>query len=104
MANILVFAETRGAALRKIAFEAVSAARALVDANGGGQVHALCAVPSGGAGLAEPLGRHGADVVLAVEHPAFATFARESIAATLAARAKSAGYRAVLLGFSAQGR
>ena len=104
MPNILVFAETRGTALRKIAFEAVSAARALVDANGGGQVHALCAVPSGGAGLAEPLGKHGADVVLAVEHPAFATFARESIAATLAARAKSAGYRAVLLGFSAQGR
>ena len=104
MPNILVFAETRGSALRKVAFEVVSAARSLIDANGGGQVHALCAVPSGGAALAEQLGKHGADVVVAVEHPVFATFARESIAATLAERARSGGYRAVLMGFSAQSR
>jgi electron transfer flavoprotein alpha subunit len=106
MPNILVFAETRGTALRKVAFEAVSAARALVDANGGGQVHALCAVPSGGAALLEQLSKHGADVVLTVEHPAFATFARESVAATLADRARGGGggYRAVVMGFSAQGR
>jgi electron transfer flavoprotein alpha subunit len=104
MPNILVFAETRGSALRKVALEAVSAARALVDASGGGQVHALCAVPSGGATLAEQLGKHGADVVVTVEHPGFANFARESVAATLAARAQGGGYRAVLLGFSAQGR
>jgi len=104
MPNILVFAETRGSALRKVAFEVVSAARALADANGGGQVHALCAVPSGGAALAEQLGKHGADVVVAVEHPAFANYARESVAATLAERARSSRYRAVLVGFSAQGR
>ena len=104
MPNILVFAETRGGALRKVAFETVSAARALVDANGGGQVHALCAVPSGGAGLAEQLGKHGADVVLTAENPGFANYAREAVAATVAARAKSGGYRAVLVSFSAQGR
>ena len=104
MPNILVFAETRGTALRKVAFEAVSAARALADANGGGQVHALCAVPSGGASIAEQLGKHGADVVLTVEHPAFAMFAREAVAATLAERARTGGYRAVIVGFSAQGR
>ena len=104
MPNILVFAETRGSALRKVAFEVVSAARALADANGGGQVHALCAVPSGGASLAEQLGKHGADVVVTVEHPAFANYARESVAATLAERARSGSYRAVLVGFSAQGR
>jgi electron transfer flavoprotein alpha subunit len=104
MPNILVFAETRGSALRKVAFETVSAARALIDANGGGQVHALCAVPSGGAALAEQLGKHGADVVLTVEHPGFASFARQAVAATLADRARNGGYRAVLVGFSAQGR
>ena len=91
MPNILVFAETRGTALRKIALETVSAARVLVDANGGGQVHALCAVPSGGAALAEQLGKHGADVVVTVEHPGYANFARESVAATIAERARSGG-------------
>jgi electron transfer flavoprotein alpha subunit len=104
MPNILVFAETRGGALRKVAFETVSAARALVDANGGGQVHALCTVPSGAAGLAEQLGKHGADVVLTAENPGFANYAREAVAATVAARAKSGGYRVVLVSFSAQGR
>jgi electron transfer flavoprotein alpha subunit len=104
MPNILVFAETRGTALRKVAFEVVSAARALIDANGGGEVHALCVVPSNGASLAEQLGKYGADVVLTVENPGFANFARESVAATLAERARTGGYRAVLVGFSAQGR
>jgi electron transfer flavoprotein alpha subunit len=103
MANILVFAETRGADVRKVALETVTAARALAD-KAGGEVHAFLAVPSGAAEAAALLGKHGADVVLVAEHAAFATFARESIAATVAARAKSGGYRAVMLGFTAQGR
>jgi electron transfer flavoprotein alpha subunit len=103
MANILVFAESRGTDLRKVAGEAVSVARRLADASGGGEVHALVAGPPGIAQKANTLGRFGADVVLAMEHPALATYARESVAATLAARAQ-AGYRAIVLGFSAQGR
>jgi electron transfer flavoprotein alpha subunit len=67
-------------------------------------VHALIAGPPGVAQKGEALGRHGAEVVVAVEHPGLASFARESIAATIAARAKSANYRAIVLGFSAQGR
>jgi electron transfer flavoprotein alpha subunit len=39
-----------------------------------------------------------------VESADFAQFARESLAATVADRAKQGGYRAVVLGFSAQGR
>ena len=104
MANILVYAETRGSELRKVAGEAVTAARRLCDASGGGEVHAIVAGPPGVAQRAEALGRFGADVVLAVEHPGLTTFAREAIAATIAARAKSASYRAVMLAFSAQGR
>jgi electron transfer flavoprotein alpha subunit len=104
MADILVFAETRGGELRKVAAEAVSVGRRLADASGGGEVHALIAGPPGVAQKSDVLGRFGADVVLVVEHPALATFARESIAATIAARAKSAPYRAIVLGFSAQGR
>jgi electron transfer flavoprotein alpha subunit len=104
MANVLVFAESRGSVLRKIAGEAVSLARRLADASGAGEVHALVAGPPGISQQAESLGRFGADLVLAVEHPALATFAREAVAATLAARAKSASYRAIVLGFTAQGR
>jgi electron transfer flavoprotein alpha subunit len=107
MANVLVFAETRANAPRKAAFEAVTAARALADATGGGEVHALVAGTSGIGAAAEPLGRYGADVVVVVEHAGFANFDREAVASTIAARAKSGGsggYRAVVLGFSAQGR
>jgi electron transfer flavoprotein alpha subunit len=104
MANILVFAEARGAELRKVATEAVTAGRRLADASGGGEVHAIVAGPPGVAQKSEVLGRFGADVVIAVEHPGLATFARECIAATVAARAKSTSYRAVVLGFSSQGR
>ena len=104
MANVLVFAETRGGELRKIAFEAVTAARQLADATGGGEVHALIAGAPGIAAKAPQLGAYGADVVLVVESAELAGFARESIAATIAECAKSGGYRAIVLGFSAQGR
>jgi len=104
MANVLVFAETRGNALRKVALEAVTAARALADASGGGEVHAIVAGPPGVGAAAQQLGAHGADVVYVVEHAGLSSFERESIAATVAERAKQGGYRAVLLGFSTQGR
>ena len=104
MPNILVFAETRHGELRKVALEAVTAARQLADASGGGEVHALLCGASGIAAKAAQLGTCGADVVLVAESDEFASFARESIAATIAERAKSGGYRAVVLGFSSQGR
>jgi electron transfer flavoprotein alpha subunit len=102
--NVLVFAETRGNALRKIALEATTAARALVDAAGNGEVHALVAGTPGVGAVAEQLGQHGADVVVVVEHPGLVNFDREVIAASIAARAQGGGYRAVVIGFSAQGR
>ena len=104
MAHVLVFAETRGTSARKAGLEAVTAARALADATGGGEVHALVAGPPGVGGTAEALGQHGADVVIVVEHAGLASSNREAVAATLAARAKAGSYRAVLLAFSAQGR
>src|SRR6185437_9299953 len=103
MSNVLVFAETRGTALRKVALEAVTAGRALADATGVGEVHALVAGPSGVGAAVEQLGQYGADVVVVVEHAGLANFDRESIASTIASRAKSGSYRAVVLGFSAQG-
>jgi electron transfer flavoprotein alpha subunit len=104
MANVLVFAETRGGDVRKVALEAVTAARALADATGGGEVHAILAGPPGVASRAQQLGQYGADLVLVAESPALAQFARESLAVTVADRTKAGAYRAVVLGFSAQGR
>jgi electron transfer flavoprotein alpha subunit len=106
MANILVFAESRGVTLRKVALEATTAARALADSTGGGEVHALLLGPPGVAGgtLAQQLGKYGADLVLTAEDARLAEVNCEVVAATLAARAKASSYRAVVLGFSAQGR
>lgn len=96
MANILAFAESRGGELRKAALEAVTAARQLADATGGGEVHVLLAGPAGIGGKAERLGAHGADVVVVVEHAAFSQASPEAISATIAERAKSGGYRYVV--------
>src|SRR5438270_4076875 len=104
MANVFAFAESRGGALRRVAFETVSAARALADASGGGEVHALLAGAPGVASLASELGKYGADVVIVVEHPGLANANAESLAATAAARIQSGGYRAAIFSASAQGR
>ncbi|HVA58778.1 MAG: electron transfer flavoprotein subunit alpha/FixB family protein [Gemmatimonadaceae bacterium] len=102
MPNILAVAETRGGELRKVALEAVTAARALADAAGGGEVHALVFGPPGTGGKTEPLAQHGADKVLVCEHAAYGRSDAESMSATIAARA--AGFAVVLLSASAQGK
>jgi electron transfer flavoprotein alpha subunit len=104
MPNIFAFAETRGGELRKVALEAVTAARALADGMGGGEVHAMIAGGAGIAAKAAQLGEYGADVVLVVEHDALANGSPEVVAATIAERVKSGGHRAVVLSASAQGR
>ncbi|HMI57199.1 MAG TPA: electron transfer flavoprotein subunit alpha/FixB family protein [Gemmatimonadaceae bacterium] len=104
MANMFAFAESRGGVMRRVAFEAVSAARALADASGGGEVHAMLAGAPGVAALAAELGKYGADVVIVVEHAGLANANAESLAATAAARIKAGGYRAAIFSASAQGR
>jgi electron transfer flavoprotein alpha subunit len=104
MSNVLVFAETRDGALRKVALEATTAARSFVDASGGGEVHAIVIGPPGVANAAAALGEHGADVVVVAENAALGNFDREVVAATIAARAKAGSYKAIVIGFSAQGR
>ena len=104
MATTFAFAESRGGELRKVAFEAVSAARQAADATGGGEVHALVVGGPGVAAQAQALGRYGADVVIAVEHPALGRYSAEVVAATAAERIKAGQYRAVFFSASAQGR
>ncbi len=104
MATMFAFAESRGGALRKVAFEAVSAARRAAEATGGGEVHALLIGAPGIAGKAEALGKAGADVVMVVEHAGLARYSPEVYAATAAARLKAGAYRAAFFAASAEGR
>ena len=104
MANIFAFVESRGAELRKVGLEAVTAARMLADKSGGGEVHALLLGPPGIAAKASQLGQYGADVVIAVEHAGLTNYNPEVATATAADRIKSGSYRAAIFSTSAQGR
>jgi electron transfer flavoprotein alpha subunit len=104
MAKTFAFAESRDGALRKVAFEAVTAARQAADASGGGEVHALLAGAPGIAARAEELGRFGADVVVVVEHAGLERYNPEALAATAEARLRGDDYRAAFFAASAQGR
>jgi electron transfer flavoprotein alpha subunit len=104
MANVFAFVETRGADIRKVGLEAVTAARMLADASGGGEVHALVVGPVGISAKSNQLAQHGADVVQVVEHDALSNYSPEVATATAAERIKAGGYRAAIFSTSAQGR
>jgi electron transfer flavoprotein alpha subunit len=104
MATTFAFAESRDGNLRKVAFEAVTAARRAADATGGGEAHALLLGAPGIAARAEELGRYGADAVFVVEHEGLARYNPEVFAATAAERLRAADYRAAFFPASAQGR
>jgi electron transfer flavoprotein alpha subunit len=102
MANIFAFAETRNGELRKIALEAMTAARAVADATGG-KVDAFIAGAPGIADCAPQLAKYGADTVVVTEHAAFDKYNPEAIAATVADRVRAGGYRVVIFPASALG-
>jgi electron transfer flavoprotein alpha subunit len=104
MARILAFAESRGGELRKVAFEAVTAARQAADSSAGGEVDALVIGAPGVAAHANALGRYGADVVIAVEHAELTGYNPEVFVASVAERLKSGSYRVGFFPASAQGR
>jgi len=104
MAAFLAFAESRAGRLRKVAFEAVTAARQAADRAGGHEVHAfLIGAPGIGQGV-EALGKHGADTVFVVEHPALERYSPEVYSATMAERVRAGGYRGAFFTASAEGR
>jgi electron transfer flavoprotein alpha subunit len=104
MADVLVFAESRAGELRKVALEAVTAARKLAELSGGGQVHAVVAGDAGIGGKADALAQHGADRILVLEHAGFAQYNPEALAATLATRLGGGQYRYALFSATSQGR
>ena len=103
MADIFAFAETRGGSPRKVALQAVTAARMLADSTGG-EVHAMVMGAAGISAKARQLGEYGADVVYVIEHESLANYSPEIAAATAAERIKLGGYRAAVFSTSAQGR
>jgi electron transfer flavoprotein alpha subunit len=104
MPNALVFVETRAGAVRKVGLEAVTAARSAVDHSGGGEVHAVLVGAPGVQGASGDLGQYGADVVIAVEHPAFERYNPEGVAAFLTERIRGGSYRFALFSSTVQGR
>ena len=104
MADTFAFAELRRGAPRKVAFEAVTAARLAADATGGGEVHALVIGGEGAAAVAAQLAKYGADVVFVVEQAGLERASPEVLAATAAERLRTGNYRAGFFSASAQGR
>ena len=105
MAAILAVTEQRGGALRKASREAVWAARQLADGlGGGGTVDALVMGAPGVDVAGADLGGAGADRVLVAADGAFARYAPDGQAATVAERVRQGGYAAVIVAGTATGK
>jgi electron transfer flavoprotein alpha subunit len=100
--TILVFAESRDGALRRVALEALGAARRLAGKDGA--VHAVLACSGGAAEEAAALTARGADVVHIADDPSLRAFAPEAYVAALGAAMAAVRPDALLLGHTAAGR
>ena len=95
--------EQRDGAVRKVSREVVWAARQLADQLGG-TVDALVLGGSGVDAAGAALGDAGADRVLVAADAAFARYAPDGYAATVAARARAGSYAAVIVAATATGK
>lgn len=100
--TILVFAECQGGSLRRVALEALGAARQLAGEDG--TVHAVLACHGGAAEEAAALTARGADVVHIADDPALRAYAPEAYIAAISAAMKAVQPDALLLGHTATGR
>jgi electron transfer flavoprotein alpha subunit len=103
MTAILAVTEQRDGALRKVSREVVWAARQLADQLGG-TVDALVLGAPGTDVAGADLGGAGADRVLVAADAAFARYAPEGCAATVAGLAQNGGYAAVIVAATATGK
>jgi electron transfer flavoprotein alpha subunit len=101
MKTILVFAEQRGGALRKAAFEALSEARRM--AGDGGRVAAVIA-GADVSSLAAEAARYGADVVYLADHADLKHYSTEGYALALQKAFAAASPNLVLLSATAMGK
>ncbi len=102
MAGVWVIAEQRDGALRKISFEAASAAKKVADAMGT-DVTAVV-LGSGMEAACKDLGKYGAKKVLYADDAAYATYTTDAYSQALAELIKGGSPDVVLLGASMQGK
>lgn len=100
--TILVYAERRDGTLRRVAFEALGAARRLAGEDGA--VHAVLAGSGIAAEDAAALQARGADVVHIADDPSLGNYAPEAYFAVLGAAMDAVRPDALLLGHTASGR
>ena len=103
MANVLAVLEQRGGVLKQVALEALTAARQLADASGGGgSVDALVLGPSG-MDVSE-LGKFGADQIMVGESDELSLYQPDSYAAATVKQVQSGDYGAILMAATAMGK
>ncbi len=100
--NVLVFAEQRDGALKKVAFEMLNAGAELAGQLGG-KVEAVL-LGSGLGGLPEMLAQYGATKVYVADDPALQPYASEAYAATLGQLVAQAQPAILLIGATAMGK
>lgn len=100
--NLLVFAEVREGKLKRPSLEALSEASRLARKLGSKVGVAL--VGEGIRGLAETLGRHGAQAVYAVDSPRLRLYAPEAYAKAVVAAHRKLGSGAIFMAATAMGR
>ena len=100
--KILAFAEARDGALKKNAFEVMTAARQLASAPGGEVVGLI--VGSGISSLAEKLGEYGISDVVLVDDDRLGHYDSGAVAKAIASVAKSEGADLVLISHTAHGK
>jgi electron transfer flavoprotein alpha subunit len=103
MADVMVYAEMRGAALRPVAREAVSAARSLAD-DLGGSVVALTFGGPGSAEAAKELAAHGADRIVAVESEELSRYSPDAAVGMIESLTGELSPAAIVFPASAQGK
>ncbi len=100
--KILAFAETRNGALKKNAFEVMTAARELASMSGGSVTGLI--VGSGVASLAEQLGQYGVSDVITVEDDRLGEYDSGAVARAIASVAGAEGADLVLISHTAHGK
>ncbi len=102
MPNIAVFIEQRDGALKKVAWQMISEARRLADANGG----EVWGVYVGGdaADAVTQAGKHGADKVFAASGDQFAVYNSELYGTALASFCRAQSPDLLLVGSTAMGK
>ncbi len=100
--SVIAFVEQRDGILRKVAFETITAGRAVADAFGAELTAAL--VGTAAAGEAEKLGQHGADRVLVAAADSLAEYNPEGYTAALAQAVNGRSVKAVLFSATALGK